>query len=122
MIYSILFVRRARRDFLSLPNDVQDSLERKIDKLAVNPRPHGAEKLSGEENLYRLRAGDYRIIYQIQDKALSCSSSKSGTGGKFTGVINRFHEGQGRFFRARAAIRFFAVDGRSRNTRWSGAA
>ncbi len=43
---------------------------RAIDGLAIDPRPSGVVKLSGEENLYRVRAGDYRIVYSIQDAAL----------------------------------------------------
>ena len=38
--------------------------------LANDPRPPGCEKLAGVENLYRIRVGDYRIVYQIQDVAL----------------------------------------------------
>jgi mRNA interferase RelE/StbE len=43
---------------------------KRIDKLAEDPRPQGVDKLSGEENIYRVRSGDYRIIYQIHDKIL----------------------------------------------------
>lgn len=43
---------------------------RKIQELEENPRPFGLKKLVAEENLYRIRVGDYRIIYQIQDKIL----------------------------------------------------
>jgi mRNA interferase RelE/StbE len=39
-------------------------------ELAENPRRVGSEKLSGPEELYRIRVGDYRILYQIQDDAL----------------------------------------------------
>ena len=38
--------------------------------LAENPRPEGMEKLTGRENRYRLRVGDYRIVYSIADEAL----------------------------------------------------
>lgn len=38
--------------------------------LAENPRPIGSEKLTGSEDLHRIRVGDYRILYQIQDDAL----------------------------------------------------
>ena len=41
----------------------------RIQSLAVDPRPHGAEKLSGLER-YRLRQGDYRILYEIEDQVL----------------------------------------------------
>ena len=45
-------------------------LGRRIDSLVENPRPQGIKKLAGEEDLYRLRVGDYRVIYQIQEKRL----------------------------------------------------
>ena len=38
--------------------------------LVENPRPQGCVKLTGEESLYRIRVGEYRIIYQIQDAVL----------------------------------------------------
>lgn len=41
-----------------------------IDDLANDPRPTGCVKLAGEEALYRVRVGDYRILYQIHDRAL----------------------------------------------------
>jgi len=42
----------------------------KIDGLRVNPRPNGSKKLNKEDPLYRIRVGDYRVVYQIQDKIL----------------------------------------------------
>jgi len=38
--------------------------------LVDDPRPHGVEKMSGERNAYRIRVGDYRIIYEIHDAVL----------------------------------------------------
>jgi mRNA interferase RelE/StbE len=49
---------------------LQIRLGRRIDSLAENPRPQGIKKLSSEEDKYRLRVGDYRIIYQIREKSL----------------------------------------------------
>ena len=43
---------------------------RKIDSLAGNPRPLGVEKLRGAQNLWRVRVGDYRIIYTVRDEVL----------------------------------------------------
>jgi mRNA interferase RelE/StbE len=48
----------------------QRRIARTIDALAENPRPRRARKLEGIEELYRVRCGDYRIIYQIQDQRL----------------------------------------------------
>ncbi len=49
---------------------MQIRLGRRIDSLAENPRPQGIKKLSTEVDMYRLRVGDYRIIYQIREKSL----------------------------------------------------
>ena len=70
MQYRIEFSRPASRQFDSLPKQVQLRLKPRLDSLRDNPRPHGAEKMAGEEELYRLRVGDYRVIYQIRDQAL----------------------------------------------------
>ncbi|MEW6126657.1 MAG: type II toxin-antitoxin system RelE/ParE family toxin [Acidobacteriota bacterium] len=69
-VYKIEFSRKAERDFKNLEKSVQTRLKPKIDSLAKNPRPSGVKKLEGEEDLYRVRVGDYRIIYQIQDDKL----------------------------------------------------
>ena len=45
-------------------------LRTRIDSLADNPRPPDTKKLSGAEELYRIRVGDYRVLYAIQDKVL----------------------------------------------------
>lgn len=71
MTYRIELAPRAVRQFKRLPKRVQLRLRDAIDTLAGNPRPAGAAQLSGqEERLYRVREGDYRIIYQIQDDVL----------------------------------------------------
>lgn len=44
---------------------------RAIDALEINPRPPGCIKLTGEENVWRVRVGDYRILYEIFDQRLS---------------------------------------------------
>ena len=68
--YRIEFTPTANRDFRGLPQDIQRRLRPKIDGLAENPRPRGVETLTGEENLYRIRVGDYRIVYQVRNEAL----------------------------------------------------
>lgn len=70
MAYSIQFTPAARRQFTRLDPSVQQRIGAAIDGLAENPRPPGAKKLKGSENLWRIRAGDYRIIYQIHDREL----------------------------------------------------
>jgi mRNA interferase RelE/StbE len=70
MPYSVQFTTRARRDFSALEGDVQRRLSRHIDRLAVNPLPPGCKKLQDDLPFYRLRVGDYRIIYQIETNQL----------------------------------------------------
>jgi mRNA interferase RelE/StbE len=68
--YTIELRPAALRDFKSLSGDIQRRVSRKIDSLADDPRPPGAEKLSGHENLYRVRVGDYRILYELRNPTL----------------------------------------------------
>ena len=49
-----------------------------IDRLASAPRPKDVKKLQGSDDLYRVRAGDYRVIYPIQDKRLLILAVKIG--------------------------------------------
>ena len=70
MRYRIEFSPAAERQFKKIPREVQIRLKHRIDSLTENPFPRGVKKLSAEENLYRLRMGDYRIVYQVQGKAL----------------------------------------------------
>jgi mRNA interferase RelE/StbE len=53
-----------------LDKTTQARLGRRIESLADNPRPQGVKKLAGEDDFYRVRMGDYRIVYQIRDKSL----------------------------------------------------
>ena len=66
MAYRVVFSRKAKRQFLDLPAIVKKRLAPRIDSLARNPRPRGAKRLSGTENFYRIRVGDYRILYAIE--------------------------------------------------------
>ena len=50
----------------------------KIRGLAEDPRPHGAEKLAGHDDRYRIRQGNYRVVYAIDDKAGSVTIYKVG--------------------------------------------
>lgn len=58
--------RPAVRQFRSLPRTVQERLRPHISTLAENPRAPGSRKLVGESD-YRVRVGDYRVIYEIDD-------------------------------------------------------
>jgi mRNA interferase RelE/StbE len=52
-----------------LPRHAQEAIRDRVDSLADNPRPPSCKHLKGAD-LYRVRAGDYRVIYQIQDNIL----------------------------------------------------
>lgn len=69
-VYRIEFTPRAARDFRNLPTAGQKRLAGRIDSLARQPRPAGVVKLRGAQDLFRIRVGEYRILYQIQDAAL----------------------------------------------------
>ena len=68
--YTVELAPAALRQLKKLEKQLQKRIAAKIDSLQGNPRPHGAEKLEGADFLYRVRVGDYRIVYQISDKAL----------------------------------------------------
>lgn len=67
MIYTILILRRAQKELEQLPRGAYERVRDAIFALAENPRPHGCKKLAGRDG-WRIRAGDYRIIYEIDDK------------------------------------------------------
>ena len=67
MIYSIEIVRAAQKQILSLPRDTQIEIAWAIDRLANTPHPAGCKKLRGTD-LWRLRLGRYRVVYQINDE------------------------------------------------------
>lgn len=67
MAYRIELTPAAQRDLRSLDRPLLRRIDAKIRALAEDPRPLGVEKLTGEGNIYRVRVGDYRILYQIDD-------------------------------------------------------
>ncbi|MDZ8105399.1 MAG: type II toxin-antitoxin system RelE/ParE family toxin [Nostoc sp. DedQUE12a] len=62
--------KSASKQLKKLPVDIQSRLESKIQQLGQDPRPDGVGKLKNGENRYRIRVGDYRILYQIFDDVL----------------------------------------------------
>ncbi len=65
--YSIVFARSARKELENLDNPLIDRIFSKIELLAKNPRPKNCRKLQGHNNLWRIRIGDYRVVYSIDD-------------------------------------------------------
>ena len=69
-MYRIFFKPSAERALRKLPLDAQRRVVRAVAALAGNPRPAGAVKLAGDENLWRIRIGTYRAVYEIHDDRL----------------------------------------------------
>lgn len=75
--YSIFIKKSAARELEVLAKKDLPKVLKRIEALAENPRPTGAEKLAGVE-LWRIRQGDYRIVYSIEDNALTVWIVKVG--------------------------------------------
>jgi len=67
-VYRLEVSHTAHRQVSKLPAQTQERVNRAIARLADDPRPAGAKKLTAREG-YRVRVGDYRILYRIDDKA-----------------------------------------------------
>ena len=68
--YNIAFAPAALRQLRKLPTTDQKRIAREIETLQNDPRPPGTKKLQGADNLWRLRVGDYRVVYEIQGTKL----------------------------------------------------
>jgi mRNA interferase RelE/StbE len=66
--YSISFKRSVEKDLRHLPQDLITRVMEKIESLKSEPFPSQSIRISGAERLYRLRVGDYRIIYEVDSK------------------------------------------------------
>ena len=69
--------RSAAKELEGVPTKDRQRIVRRIAALAEDPRPAGAEKLSGDDK-YRIRQGDYRILYEIEDAQLVVSVVRVG--------------------------------------------
>ena len=67
MAYTVLLRPSAERDRRSLPPDIRRRITDALLSLESDPRPPGAVMLTGQRNRWRVRVGDYRLIYQIDD-------------------------------------------------------
>ena len=70
MSYKVEISKRALKQLNKLSSELQERIQAKIDDLASEPRPNGVKKLNNRENGYRIRIGDYRILYDIYDDIL----------------------------------------------------
>jgi mRNA interferase RelE/StbE len=67
--YSVVFARSARRELERLETGVARRILARVEVLAQEPRPSGCVKLQGATDLWRLRVGEYRVIYAVDEKA-----------------------------------------------------
>ena len=65
--YSVALAASAHKELRHLPRHQIPRIYQRIVELAANPRPHGVQKLVGEKDEYRVRQGDYRIVYHVDD-------------------------------------------------------
>jgi mRNA interferase RelE/StbE len=66
-VYRVLLERSAERDLRRLTPPVHDRVIAALQALAGNPRPPSCRKLTGSERDWRVRVGDYRVVYEIED-------------------------------------------------------
>jgi mRNA interferase RelE/StbE len=70
MSYEIKFKSSAWKSFDKLPKDINRRINEAIRELSDNPRSLKAKKLMGYRDFYRIRVGDYRVVYEIQEQVL----------------------------------------------------
>ncbi len=69
MKYTVVLSNRAEKDLLSLPTAIIKRIDSRLQVLSSSPYPGGVAKLKGKESEgWRIRVGDYRILYQVSDK------------------------------------------------------
>lgn len=88
--YKIVIKRSAAKEIEDIPKAHRKRIVSRIQELSREPRPGGVKKLSGEEK-YRVRQGDYRILYRIEDSVVAVTVVKVG---KRKDVYRYFRENQ----------------------------
>jgi mRNA interferase RelE/StbE len=66
--YNIEFVASAAKEFRSLPTEIKHRVASAVETLRKDPHQTGARKLHGHKMLYRIRVGQYRIVYEMHDE------------------------------------------------------
>ena len=67
-MYEVYLERSAENDLKRLPTSTFDRIVHQIKTLAENPRPSGCRKITGSKNDWRIRIGDYRVLYEVIDR------------------------------------------------------
>ena len=77
-MYKVVLTKSAEKELFKIPKVYSVNIVKHLVELINNPRPNGCKKLSGYENIYRIRVGMYRIVYQIEDEILYIEVIKIG--------------------------------------------
>ncbi|PWJ49584.1 mRNA interferase RelE/StbE [Quadrisphaera granulorum] len=78
MGYRLNFTSSAAREVKKLPGPARDRVLIAIEDLAEDPRPHGAKRLVSTDAAWRIRVGDYRVIYEVVDEVLTVTVIRAG--------------------------------------------
>jgi mRNA interferase RelE/StbE len=68
--FEVIITKQPQKILRKLPKDLLRRIDRALQNLAADPRPVGCKKLIGYDNLYRIREGDWRISYAVEDDRL----------------------------------------------------
>lgn len=68
--YKIEFLKTAQKEFYRLPQQIQERIAKKLEILKTNPYPSGVKALKNGQGRLRLRVGDYRVIYRVENDVL----------------------------------------------------
>lgn len=68
--YKIEFLRKTKKELSKLPFNIQKQISKRIESLKINPYPADVKQLKNSNGLLRIRVGDYRIIYRINNEIL----------------------------------------------------
>ncbi|CAC5340365.1 MULTISPECIES: type II toxin-antitoxin system RelE family toxin [Planktothrix] len=71
MSYTVIIPKPVQKQLDNLPEDIRQRIIEKILSLTIEPRPVGVKKLKGFDHEYRVRVGDYRVRYEVNDKILT---------------------------------------------------
>jgi len=69
-LYKIEFLKTAEKEFYRLPKQIQERMAKKLEGLKTDPYPSGVKALKNGQGRLRLRVGDYRIIYRVENDIL----------------------------------------------------
>ena len=78
MTHKVIILRKAQKSLEAIPSPAFDQIEAKLLTLAEIPRPHGCKKLKENDGAWRIRSGDYRIVYDIDDSTSTVTVVRIG--------------------------------------------